>query len=134
METPARLATPEPQPAAVPPATQAIAKPIAKPWIAVVLGIALLLAVGVLVKLLLKPAHRPQAVTPPVVAAPLPASLDLPGGTMVLVPAGEFLYGQMGAPTTLPAFYIDKTEVTNKAYGLFCKQTGHARPPNFPRG
>ena len=114
METPARLATPEAQPVAPPPPP--IVKPLAKSWMAVVLGIALLVAIAVLVKLFLRP----------------PPTLSLPSGDMVLVPAGEFLYGREGAPVTLPAFYIDRTEVTNAAYGRFCKETRHLLPPDFP--
>ena len=51
---------------------------------------------------------------------------------MVLVPEGEFLFGKDKTPVKLPAFYIDKTEVTNAAYEKFCKQTGHAVPAEFP--
>jgi formylglycine-generating enzyme required for sulfatase activity len=130
MEEPARFATPEPQLAPLPAAAPAIAKHIAKPWMAVILGIALLAAIGVLVTLLLTPAHHPQT-SHPTVAAQLSPTLNAPGGDMVLVPAGEFLYGQEAAPTTLPAFYMDTTEVTNAAYGSFCKETKRALPPDF---
>jgi formylglycine-generating enzyme required for sulfatase activity len=55
---------------------------------------------------------------------------------MLLVPAGPFLSGRApnstpntpGDPSstvTLPAFYIDETEVTNAEYAAFCKATGH---------
>jgi serine/threonine-protein kinase len=50
---------------------------------------------------------------------------------MVLVPEGPFLFGEKKESVTLPAFYIDKTEVTNDAYGKFCKATGHALPQGF---
>ena len=118
IETPARLATPEPQPVAPPPL---IAKPVAKPWMAVVLGIALLIAIAVLVRLLLTPTT-------------LPTTLSLPSGDMVLVPAGPFLYGEHKTPVPLHAFYIDKTEVTNGAYERFCKDKNHPLPPKFPEG
>lgn len=39
-------------------------------------------------------------------------------GTMVAVPAGEFIY-QTGEKKTLPAFYIDKYEVTMAEYNQF---------------
>jgi len=52
-------------------------------------------------------------------------------GPMVLVPAGEFLFGEHKERVFLPAFYIDQTEVTNEAYAKFCKATQHAVPPGF---
>ncbi|MDE3167530.1 MAG: protein kinase [Acidobacteriota bacterium] len=62
----------------------------------------------------------------------LPATVSTPTGTMVLVPAGQFQYGQQKAAMFLPAFYIDKTEVTNAAYQQFSQATGHPLPPGFP--
>jgi formylglycine-generating enzyme required for sulfatase activity len=124
VETPARVATPEPQPVAVPPTSttgnaKPAAKPVVKAWMAVVLGIALLVAIAVLVKLLLAPGHRPH-------------TKSLPSGDMVLVPAGPFLYGKDKVRVPLfPAFYIDKTEVTNAAYKMFCEATGYLLPPKF---
>jgi len=55
-----------------------------------------------------------------------------PTGEMVLVPAGQFLYGENKQPVTLPAFYIDKTEVPNKYYKGFCDATGNPLPDGFP--
>ena len=63
---------------------------------------------------------------------PLAKTIAAPNGEMVLVPAGEFLFGESKERVALPAFYIDKTEVTNRTYAEFCKETGHALPPNFP--
>ncbi|HEU4754573.1 MAG TPA: SUMF1/EgtB/PvdO family nonheme iron enzyme, partial [Armatimonadota bacterium] len=59
---------------------------------------------------------------------------------MVLVPAGPFTMGsESGSPDekpartlTLPAFYIDRTEVTNEQYARFVQATGHAAPPDWP--
>lgn len=53
-------------------------------------------------------------------------------GEMVLVPAGNFKYGEKKEDATLPAYYIDKTEVTNQAYAAFRKATGYALPADFP--
>ena len=53
------------------------------------------------------------------------------GGEMVLVEAGGFLAGEKKQADTLPAFYIDKTEVSNAAYAQFCQETGHALPKGF---
>ncbi len=52
---------------------------------------------------------------------------------MVLVPAGDFEFGEKKARVPLPAFYIDKTEVSNKAYAEFCNATGRPLPKGFPQ-
>ena len=70
---------------------------------------------------------------PPVSAPAAPAAV-VPEG-MVLVPAGEFLFGKDKRPATLPAYYIDRTEVSNAAYAKFAAATGRAAPtgkPEFP--
>jgi serine/threonine-protein kinase len=51
---------------------------------------------------------------------------------MVLVPAGDFLFGEKKQAASLPAFYIDKTEVSNAAYAQFCQATGRPLPDDFP--
>jgi serine/threonine-protein kinase len=60
-------------------------------------------------------------------------------GKMVLVPAGEFTMGDDGKPEEgpahtvhLPAFYIDKFEVTNRQYKAFRVDKGLASPPPNP--
>jgi len=54
-------------------------------------------------------------------------------GRMVLVPAGAFIFGSAAEHSTqnvsLPAFYIDETEVSNAEYHRFCAATGHIPPP-----
>ncbi len=62
----------------------------------------------------------------------LAKTLSTPTGEMVLVPAGEFRFGKGGTTVTLPAYYIDKTEVTNEAYAKFCTATNRLLPKNFP--
>ena len=62
----------------------------------------------------------------------LARTIDTPTGEMVLVPAGPFLFGEKKAPVTLPAFYIDRTEVTNAEYAAFCKATGYKLPEDSP--
>jgi iron(II)-dependent oxidoreductase len=71
--------------------------------------------------------------------------VQLPEG-MVLVPAGAFQMGTNAAEgliaedalpqhsVTLPAFFIDKTEVTNAAYRKYCDATGYPTPPNWNNG
>ncbi|HXH12241.1 MAG TPA: SUMF1/EgtB/PvdO family nonheme iron enzyme [Alphaproteobacteria bacterium] len=67
--------------------------------------------------------------------APTASSPVTDEGEMVLIPAGEFTMGHPGSYDTqpvgripLPAFYIDKYEVTNKRYKRFIDATGHKVP------
>ena len=43
---------------------------------------------------------------------------------MVLVAAGESRFGSKNEPVTLPAFYIDRTEVTNRAWSEYRRAQG----------
>lgn len=63
--------------------------------------------------------------------AVLAPRLSTPSGEMVLVPAGDFQFGEEKETVVLPAYYIDRTEVTNQAYGLFCKEKGYTPPAGF---
>lgn len=54
-----------------------------------------------------------------------------PTGDSVIVPAGEFQAGEDRHKVTLPAFYIDKTEVTNAAYATFAKEKKRPLPDGF---
>jgi formylglycine-generating enzyme required for sulfatase activity len=47
---------------------------------------------------------------------------------MVLVPAGEFLYGENNERMSLPGFYMDKYEVTVSRYASFLKVNGRKQP------
>jgi formylglycine-generating enzyme required for sulfatase activity len=58
--------------------------------------------------------------------------LDDPAGDMVLIPAGSTRFGADNMLMPVPGFYLDLTEVTNEAYGVFCKATGRALPKDFP--
>ncbi|MGV3721664.1 MAG: SUMF1/EgtB/PvdO family nonheme iron enzyme, partial [Actinomycetota bacterium] len=61
---------------------------------------------------------------------------------MVLVPAGAFTMGADGAfederpahRVELPAFYIDRHEVTVAEYARFVAAAGHPAPPDWPGG
>lgn len=58
-------------------------------------------------------------------------------GEMVLVPAGEFLFGPNDTKTTLPAFCIDKYEVRADAYATCVKAggcIGHSKWPQCKDG
>ncbi len=56
---------------------------------------------------------------------------------MVLIPAGDYIVGWNGNETpvkvSVPAFFMDKYEVTNQQYADFVRATGH-KPPADPRG
>ena len=47
---------------------------------------------------------------------------------------GTFPVRREEGPVTLPAFYIDRTEVTNAEYAAFCKATGYKLPDKFSEG
>ena len=53
-------------------------------------------------------------------------------GDMILIPAGDFEFGETKQRVPLPAFYIDKTEVSNAAYAEYCKASGRPLPDGFP--
>ncbi len=99
--------------------------------IAAAMAAVLLLAVAALVYLLhsRRDTARPQIATLPA-AAPA-ATLADPHGAMLLVPAGSFVFGD-DAPDSpnprqtviLPAFYVDRTEVSNGEYLRFVQATG----------
>jgi serine/threonine-protein kinase len=54
----------------------------------------------------------------------LAAELHYSTGDMVLIPGGPARIGENAEAVDIPDFYIDKTEVSNRAYDVFCKQTG----------
>ncbi|MCU1260673.1 MAG: hypothetical protein JWO80_3558, partial [Bryobacterales bacterium] len=56
-----------------------------------------------------------------------------PPAGMVLIPAGQFLFGPDKEPVTLPAYYIDETLVDHGHYAEFAAATSHQLPPNFAR-
>ena len=73
------------------------------------------------------------------------------GKWMVFVPSSHLVYGQGNAPQDdnynpyfmyrdapviprISAFYMDRTEVTNHEYWIFCRRAGHAMPPSWKRG
>ncbi|MCZ2154150.1 MAG: protein kinase [Bryobacterales bacterium] len=70
--------------------------------------------------------------TPETVAPELAKTLETSTGRMMLVPAGAFPFGTANVQTTLSAYYIDETEVSNRAYMAFCAARGKPLPPAFP--
>jgi iron(II)-dependent oxidoreductase len=75
-----------------------------------------------------------------------PPTIDTPTGAMMLIPAGSFTMGTSRgrlleskidneAPprkVDVPAFYLDKTEVTNRQFRRFCDETKRSYPPAPP--
>ncbi len=85
-----------------------------------------------------KSTETAPSVAPTVAAANnLPATINYKSD-MVLVAAGEFTMGsdtggdesKPAHKATVPAFYIDKTEVTNAQYKEFCTANGKLPPPD----
>jgi formylglycine-generating enzyme required for sulfatase activity/predicted Ser/Thr protein kinase len=64
-------------------------------------------------------------------AKALPPVLATPTGEMVLVPAGEFLFGPEKQKAFTGAFYVDRTEVSYRAYAQFCRAKGLRLPPGY---
>jgi serine/threonine-protein kinase len=104
----------------------ASAAPTGIPRSALLAGLAAMLVIGMVGGYFaLKPVAAPKAVE-------LAKTISTPTGEMVLVPAGEFRFGEKKEVSSLPAFYIDKTEVSNAAYGRFCQATKRPLPEDFP--
>jgi serine/threonine-protein kinase len=86
------------------------------------------IAAGLVLAAVLWYVTRPDNPTlqPPIVKKEDPPPPAIPAG-MVLVPAGDALLGkQADQRVSLPAFYIDKTEVPVSAYRQFCQETGRS--------
>ena len=96
-------------------------------WLA---GVAVL-AVAVAVAAVALRSARPLTVAQP---KTLPPVVNTPTGEMVLVPAGQFLFGPEKRKVYLPGFYIDRTEVTYGAYIQFCRAKGLQPPPGYSDG
>ncbi|HWQ53724.1 MAG TPA: bifunctional serine/threonine-protein kinase/formylglycine-generating enzyme family protein [Bryobacteraceae bacterium] len=96
--------------------------PARKPWLMPVIGLGAVAAIAV-TWLALRPGEPAGPQHPP--------RISTPTGEMILVPAGRFLAGKNKEPVTLPAFYIDETEVSNAAWARFAKAQGRALPPEF---
>lgn len=55
------------------------------------------------------------------------------GTLMVFVPEGEFLYGINNERLPMPAFYIDKYEVTTRLYAAYLQQSHAVEPEEWPK-
>ena len=117
-------------PAAVPKPAGAPAKPGTNVGaiIAGALGVLLIAGVGLWYVLSQNNSGGDGPPKPPSGLAP---TLNGKGGPMTLIPAGEFLFGSARSPVKLPAFYLDNTEVSNRAYREFATGSGRALPDGF---
>ncbi|MEO8367860.1 MAG: bifunctional serine/threonine-protein kinase/formylglycine-generating enzyme family protein [Candidatus Solibacter sp.] len=61
----------------------------------------------------------------------MPKTIATSTGPMVLVAAGDFAYGGEKQHISLPAYYVDQTEVPNSEYAKFCQATGRSLPDRF---
>jgi formylglycine-generating enzyme required for sulfatase activity len=97
--------------------------------------VAAVLVVGAGLYFALRP-HAAESAAGVVPTAPTAAAaaktISTSTGDMILIPAGDFEFGETKHQVPLPAFYIDKTEVSNAAYAEFCKASGRPLPKGFP--
>lgn len=127
---PALAAAPAPAPAPVVVPPQPVAAQTGNKWVMpAAVGVVALLVVAAVLAVMLRKHPEPAKVVAS--TAPVAASAPVIPAGMVLVPAGSFLFGEKGERQETPAYYVDKTEVSNGAYGDFLKQTGYAAPPGF---
>lgn len=134
------VAAPAPRPMdAKPPdsaasATPAPAKGSSRLWLYAAAAVLAVVVIGIGAWQFLKPstdAQGPEKEEPGTEA--LAKTLDTSTGRMLLVPAGPFPFGPDNAQVTLPAYYIDETEVSNRAYMAFCAARGKPLPVDFPQ-
>lgn len=136
--TPKRATTPAPARANTPaPAADAPATSPSSNLVKIGIASAAVLLVAVVGLLfMLRGGHKPAAaIAAPAAEAALPTELRDTHGTMLLVAAGSFLYGSNTPDSpnpqqtvTLPAFYVDATEVSNEEYRRFATATGRPVP------
>jgi eukaryotic-like serine/threonine-protein kinase len=119
------------RPKAAPVETAPVRNASMSKWIAGGTGILILLAVCIVVFLMVKP--KPAKTPTASVASGPPTVYSDTHGRMLLVPAGTFIFGggtdgSDPENVTLPAYYVDETEVSNAEYRRFCEATGHTSP------
>lgn len=122
-----------PTPVAAPPAPVAVASPlpqetVVRPTRGVRGKLAVLAAVSAVTILV--------ALTAALAFTRPKLSISDAHGTMLLVPGGDFIFGDNSSDSpnprqtlSLASYYVDRTEVSNAEYKKFCDATGHA-PPN----
>ncbi len=89
--------------------------------------------VGIILILALAACGKKEETATSTETAPVAQKPAIVPGEMVLIPAGEFIFGENDKAkpsypqqkTSLPAFWIDKYEVTNSEFLDFCIKTGY---------
>ncbi len=115
---PTPISTPTPAPA-----------PASRTWIYAVAGLLAVVILGVSIWTLLRTAGPEVTPVPP--TKELAPVISTSTGRMLLVPAGAFKFGAADQEVSLPDFYIDETEVSNRAYMAFCAARSKPLPENF---
>ena len=75
-----------------------------------------------------EPQPSPSPVTPPTVKSDLPA---IEGGSFVMGRNAGPLHETPAHPVTVQAFSMDRTEVSNREYAEFVRDTNHAAPAHW---
>jgi eukaryotic-like serine/threonine-protein kinase len=83
-------------------------------------AVSILVVLGVALGLFVALRKKEDSVPPPPPKKELSATVSTPTGAMVLIQGGS-----------VPAFYLDKTEVTQDAYLRFCSERQRPLPPGF---
>ncbi len=146
-----RVDLPRDRPAAAPIPTPAISDSPAKALpetskpkrsLAIPAGIAtafvLLIAIAAMLWIARSRGTQPLSTTQTSAVSALPPELQDAHGRMLLVAGGPFIYGSNAPDSpnpqqtiTLPAFYVDATEVSNEEYRRFTIASGRPMPENL---
>ncbi len=120
------------QPAQAAAPVRAAAEPVrTKPWMLAAAAVSLVICAAAALYFAtrtteaLRPKPQPQTSAP---AKPPPSAISTPAGEMVLIPGGRYLSGQKNEPVEVPAFFMDRTEVTNAACERFCAEKYYPLP------
>lgn len=113
-------------------------------WLVLGGGLAVIAGAVAIAVLAGRGGSRPEEKKPQTKPAILEARIQTPTGTMLLVPGGEFTFGDSSKEspnparaTSVPDFYVDATEVSKAAYRPFAEAMGRPMPegaggPEYP--
>jgi formylglycine-generating enzyme required for sulfatase activity/tRNA A-37 threonylcarbamoyl transferase component Bud32 len=112
---------------APPPPPLAVPQPQGSKAIWVVLAAVLVLIAGGTSWYAMK-GRTPEKTTATTATTKIEVIQPPPIAGMIFIPAGSFLWGSDNKLISLPAFYIDETEVSNADFAEFCRATGCPAP------